>query len=314
MSAGRSKRVSIIIPAYNAERYIAEAIDSVLDQTWPDVECIVVDDGSTDRTADIIRRYRNGVKYFYQENAERSAARNRGFAESSGDFISFLDADDYIAPGKIEEQMTFMDAQPDYDVVYSRVLYFRDDGRRNFREIRRPLPTGDILNKLLFRNFISLGSPLLRRAVIERCGGFDTRLSYNEDWEFWMRLAVVGIRFGFFDACNLFCRVHEESSTSVDRLRMYESKLFVIEQFIRKFGANLRDKGVDIAPVLSFHHADYGRGLILHGRVVEGREEIAKACSTAFPYRRLFQAFSLIADMGGWRLLRFLQLMLRGEL
>ncbi len=313
MMNSRSKRVSVIIPAYNAERYIAEAVDSVLAQTWPDVECIVVDDGSTDRTSDIVKRYGDRVKYFYQKNAERSAARNRGITESSGAFIAFLDADDYIAPKKVEEQITFLDTHPECDVVYSRVLYFRDKGSRSFHEINRPSLTGDILDKLLYRNFINLSSPLLRRAVIDNCGGFDTSLSYNEDWEFWLRLAVSGIRFGFVDACHLFYRVHS-GNTSINRLLMYNSKLSVLEQFVRRFSDNLRDRGIDTAPVLSFHRADYGRGLILHGNVLEGRREIAKACSTAFPYRRLFQAFALIAAIGGRPLLIFFQLLRRGEL
>jgi hypothetical protein len=97
-------------------------------------------------------------------------------------------------------------------------------------------------------------------------------------------------------------------------LRSYESKLRVAEKIVQQFSDDLRKKGIDPASVLAFHRADYGRGLILHGRAAEGQAEIAKACSTAFPYRRLFQAFALVAAVGGWRLLRFLQLLRRGEL
>jgi glycosyltransferase involved in cell wall biosynthesis len=304
----------VIIPAYNAERYIGEAIDSVLAQTCPDVECVVVDDGSTDRTAAIVKAYGEKVKYIYQKNAERSVARNRGIAESSGDFISFLDADDYIAPTKVEEQLAFLDMHPECSAVYSRVGYFRQDGRRY--EIRRSNPVGDITGQLLYANFINLGSPLVRRPFIERIGGFDSTLPeiiLNEDWDFWLRLAISGVRFGFINSCHLYYRLHP-GNTSKDRLRSYESKLRVAEKIVRQFSDELHKKGIDPIPALAFHHADYGRGLILHGRIAEGRAEIAKACSTAFPYRRLFQAFSLVAAMGGRRLLMFLQLLRRGEL
>ena len=96
MSTEIHDRVSVIIPTFNSERYLAEAIDSVLSQTYQNIECIVVDDGSTDNTPAIVQGYGDRIRYIYQENAERSAARNRGIVAATGQYISFLDADDFI--------------------------------------------------------------------------------------------------------------------------------------------------------------------------------------------------------------------------
>jgi glycosyltransferase involved in cell wall biosynthesis len=166
-------RVSVIIPVSNGEEYIAEAIDSVLAQTCPKVECIVIDDGSTDRTAEIVRGYGDRVSYIHQANAERSAARNNGLAHASGKYVSFLDADDLLLPDKLTEQVAFLEAHPEYDVVYSRVKYFRENRKRNYYTVRRVTPSGEIAPLLLYANFITINSPLFRRSAAERVAGFD---------------------------------------------------------------------------------------------------------------------------------------------
>lgn len=305
--------VSVIIAAYNAEKYIVEAIDSVLGQTWPNVECLVIDDGSTDRTADIVKSYGSRLRYIYQKNAERSAARNCGLAEASGDYVSFLDADDKIAPEKIAEQVAFLDAHQEYGLVYSRVLYFRGETRRDHFSIWRPAPSGSVIPELVFRNFINLSSPLIRKTDALAVGGFDTAYSLNEDWDFWLRLAVRGVQFGYLDKIHTYYRVHEGSSSS-NRLAMYESKFHVAQKCISRFRDHLQGMGIDCSAVLAFHQADYGRGLILHGQVKQGKSEIAAACRTRFRWRWLFHLFSLSAGLFGYRHLAVLQRLWRGEL
>ena len=120
------EKVSVIIPAYNAESFITDAIESILAQTYQNVECIVVDDGSTDSTKSVVAQYGDRVIYIYQNNAERSVARNRGISASTGDYISFLDADDSIAPQKIEAQVQFLRKNQNFKIVYSDTLYFKD--------------------------------------------------------------------------------------------------------------------------------------------------------------------------------------------
>jgi len=299
-------RVSVIIPAYNAERYIGEAIDSVLAQSHSDVECIVVDDGSTDRTAEIVGGYSDRVRHIRQQNADRSAARNNGIAHATGKYISFLDADDLLLQGKLKEQVAFLEAHLEYDVVYSRVNYFRENGKRNYYVVRRVTPAGDIVPLLINTNFITMNSPLIRRAAVERVGGFDVTFSRYEDWDFLLRLALTGSRFGFMDATHALCRMHGENTVK-DAPRMFEAKLLVARGIVSRFGKELRSRGIEGSSVVAFHQADYGRKLILAGRVAEGRKLIDEACEIEFPHSKKFKLFSIAARLCGHRFLAILQ-------
>lgn len=298
--------VTIIIPVYNGERYVAEAIESVLAQTYPAVECIVVDDGSTDRTAEIVRGYGARVRYIRQENAERSAARNNGIAHASGKYFGFLDADDLLLPGKVAAQVAFLDARPAFDAVYSRVRYFREDGGRDGYTVRRPTPSGDILPLLVYTNFITMNSPLFRREAVERVAGFDVAFSRYEDWDFLLRLALTGSRFGFLDSFHVLCRMHGEN-TVTDAVRMFEAKLSVARKIAARFARELSARGLDGRGVVAFHQADYGRKLILAGQVGEGRKLIGAACRIVFPHRWKFRLFALAAALCGYRCLAFAQ-------
>jgi glycosyltransferase involved in cell wall biosynthesis len=295
----------VIIPVCNAEKYIAEAIDSVLAQTCPNLECIIIDDGSNDRTAEIVRGYGGMVRYIHQTNAERSAARNNGIAHASGKYLSFLDADDLLLPGKLSEQLAFLETHPEYDVVYSRVKYFKENGKRNYYRVRRITPSGDILPFLINANFITINSPLIKRAAVERVGGFDVTFSRYEDWDFLLRLALTGSRFGFMDANHVLCRMHG-GNTVKDGPRMFEAKLSVVRGIVNRFVNELRTGGIEGNNVVAFHQADYGRKLILADRVAEGRKLIDEACKIKFPHRRKFKIFSLAAGFCGSRILALL--------
>src|SRR4028119_1061372 len=120
LSSATTPRVSVIIPVYNCDRYIQEAIESVLNQTYSDYEIIVVDDGSTDNTRSVLEPYFHRIHYIYQENQGASAARNRGLQEARGKFVAFLDADDFfLLPSKLAEQVACFEAQPRLGVVHS---------------------------------------------------------------------------------------------------------------------------------------------------------------------------------------------------
>lgn len=293
-------RVSVIIPIHNGEKYIAEAIESVLAQTYADVECLVVDDGSTDRTAQVVKRYGERVRYLYQDNAERSVARNNGLKSMTGEYVSFLDADDFLAPEKIADQVSFLTAHPELDAVYSKVKYFRDNGERCFYSVRRATPSGDVLAELIYTNFITIHSPLIRIRALQPTKGFNPSLKRYEDWDFFLRLAASGSLFGFIDQVHAFVRMHS-GNTVQDRLRMFEAKCIVVEQFVAEYADGLNVRGIDAARVVAFHRADYGRLLILNGRVDEGRRLIAEGCRAAIPHRGMFRFFSLMAGICGWR-------------
>jgi glycosyltransferase involved in cell wall biosynthesis len=296
---------SVIIAAHNAEKYIEKTIDSVLSQSYANIECIVVDDGSTDYTRQILSKYGDSIKYIYQDNAERSVARNTGTAHAIGKYINYVDADDLITPDKIADQVKYLEENSGIDVVYSKVKYFKDDGGRSYYVVPRITPQGDILDKLIYGNFINLGSPLIRKEAVDRVGGFDANrldIILNEDWDLWVRLAISGSRFGFIDKYHYYYRVHA-SNTSNNRIRGIESKLRVAEKNIQQYGQELEERGIDCQRVLMFVKAEYGRRLILEGRVAEGRGLIAEACKTDIPHRRYLQMFSLAARLFGHHIL-----------
>ncbi len=149
--------ISVIIPVYNGENYLADAIESVLAQTYPAVEIIVVDDGSTDGSAGIIRQFSPPVRYCFQENRGLGAARNRGVSESRGDYLSFLDADDLWLPDKLSRQMEVFQTNPDLDMVFGRIEQFvspelnreRGSGLERGREI---VPGYSAITLLIKRN------------------------------------------------------------------------------------------------------------------------------------------------------------------
>ena len=298
--------VSVIIPAFNAEKYVTAAVDSVLAQTYPALECIVVDDGSTDRTVEIVMAYGERVRYVHQPNAGRSAARNRGISAATGEYVNFLDADDYLAPEKIEQQVAFLKMHSEYDAVYCRVAYF-EEGREDSRySVKRATPEGDILPELLYGNFITVHAPLIRKSAAILIDGFDPALARYEDWDFFLRLAISGVRFGFMDRCLASVRVHGEN-TIRDKVRMFEAKLLVAEKTVQRFSGELAARGIEMDAVAAFHKADYGRILILSGCVPEGRALIREALAARFPHHRIFSRFERVAALLDYRLLAAVQ-------
>lgn len=293
-------KASVVIPAYNAEQFISEAIDSVISQSYPNVECIVVDDGSTDGTVAVVKEYGEKVKLVCQENSERSAARNAGVRESCGEYISFLDADDYISPEKIALQLEYLATHPEYEVVYSDSCYFVDNGSRNFNHPTRRTPVGDVVPELIYQNSITVNSPLMTRQAFDRCSGFDPELTHYEDWDFLLRLALSGARFGHVDAYHAFCRLHP-SNTIRDHLRMFEGKLTVAKKIVSVFAEELLERGLKTDEIVAFHKADYGRALIIDNQLDAGCRLIREAAEAQFPYRKVFLIYAMLADnFGKW--------------
>ncbi|PIZ44424.1 hypothetical protein COY31_02670, partial [Candidatus Wolfebacteria bacterium CG_4_10_14_0_2_um_filter_39_18] len=158
------KRVSIIIPAYNAASFIGDSVRSALTQTYPNKEIVVVDDGSTDDTRAILEEYiKSGqIKYFYQENKGPAAARNLGIKNSSGEFIAFLDADDVWLPEKLKKQIDLF-KNPKVGLVYSDMEFFGDKFPfKKYSEMTKGFYRGEAMRELIKRNFIPISSVVLR--------------------------------------------------------------------------------------------------------------------------------------------------------
>jgi glycosyltransferase involved in cell wall biosynthesis len=183
--------ISVIIPAYNASKTIQETIDSVLSQTIQDFEIIVIDDGSIDSTVEIVSSIQDSrLKVFSYPNAKQAASRNRGFAHSTGEFISFLDADDLWTPNKLEAQLKALQDNLQAAVAYSW-SHCIDEKGKFLREASHSTSSGDVYAKLLLCDFLDNGSnPLIRRQALMEVGGFDESLPPAEDWDMWLRLAA----------------------------------------------------------------------------------------------------------------------------
>jgi glycosyltransferase involved in cell wall biosynthesis len=179
--------VSVIIPAYNAEPFIAETVKSALNQTFNDLEVIVVDDGSKDRTAERLAEFGDRIRVHRQANAGVAEARNAGVKLSSGSYIAFLDADDTWLPQKLERQLAFRDAP----LIYSD--RFNTGARGDLPIVQSEVTKmydGDVFLPLMLEgNFITNSSVLIRRDVFEATGGFASGVSPAEDWDLWLRVA-----------------------------------------------------------------------------------------------------------------------------
>ena len=181
-------QVSVIIPTYNRAWVIEEAIDSVLAQDYTEFELIVVDDGSTDHTSDVLDSYRNVIKVFPQKNKGVSAARNRGIAEASGKFIAFLDSDDLWLPQKLTVQIEFFDQTPDALICQTEEIWIRNGLRVNPKK-RHKKPSGMIFKPSLKLCLVSPSATMIHRGLFDRVGVFDETLPACEDYDLWLRIS-----------------------------------------------------------------------------------------------------------------------------
>lgn len=198
---GETPRVSVIIPAYNAARHIAEALDSVLAQDYPALEVIVVDDGSADETVDIVARYGAPVRLLRQANAGAAAARNRGLEAASGAYIAFLDADDVWLPGKLAAQIAYMEDHSEIGLTCGRWLVWHADGAGAFPEPGSLAPSasasepvrlvaersGWLYHQLLLDVIVWTSTVVVRHEIAQRIGGFDEDFRRGQDYDYWLR-------------------------------------------------------------------------------------------------------------------------------
>lgn len=183
-------KVSVIIPAYNAMRYLPETIDSLLAQTFKDFEVIIVDDGSTDNIKAWFEQVSDcRLVLLSQDNQGQSKARNFGIERSQGEYIAFLDADDLWAPSKLEKQVAALEINPTVGVAYTWVSGIDSNGVSRGRTIKN-FAEGEVWKDLVVHNILECGStPLIRRSCFEKVGIFDEKLPPCEDLDLWLRIA-----------------------------------------------------------------------------------------------------------------------------
>ena len=272
-------RVSVVMPAYNRASYIGEAIQSVLDQTYPDFELIAVDDGSADNTAEVVARFKdNRITYIHQANAGETAARNTGIAHASGELLGFLDSDDRMLPNALQVMAGLLDARPDIDVAYGW-FYMMDEDGLPINEVHgcitgdvppqldRPWPginvplsgttlEGKILTDLILEpeGTLAIGGAVVRRACVEAINGFDPTRKHQGHWDFYLRLARGGRAFACTRQGVMVVRIHSGGAHK-NSAAMYASRLDILE---RMFGdAELQEVLAPVRPLAYFktHHA-----------------------------------------------------------
>lgn len=182
--------VSVVIPVYNLAAYLPEAIESVLRQSYQPLEIIVVDDGSTDDTELVLRAYWQKIVYLKQERKGAAAARNRGIQGSSGKYIAFLDADDLWMPDRLQEQVRYLDEDPEVGLVCSDFSVVSDSGSilPSLLNSCRNARSGYVFNEVIQDYFILTSSAMIRRSCLDETGLFDESLEMTEDRDLWLRI------------------------------------------------------------------------------------------------------------------------------
>jgi glycosyltransferase involved in cell wall biosynthesis len=228
-----NKLVTVIIPTYNRCRRVVEAVESVLAQTYPLIEVIVVDDGSTDGTEAALQPYAGRIRYLSQRNGGPAAARNLGIREASGQYIALLDSDDLWAPTKIEKQVALIEQSPKTGVVFSEATVM-DLRLGTSRLLSHPEELrGDIQRKLLWKNHVlPTSSVLARRECFDTVGLFDETLGQAEDWELWMRISRQ-FTFDFVPEPLVSYRFHN-GSVSSNLLALHPYEIKVVERAFRE--------------------------------------------------------------------------------
>ena len=211
--------ISVIIPTYNNAEIIKETIESALNQTFKDFEIIVINDGSTDNSADVLRPYINSGKIIYleQDNSGPTMARNRGIETSRGKYIAFLDNDDLWMPTKLEKQVDFLNRNEDYGMAYTDAYEFRGSKILKSSKLTSndiSMMTGMIFEHLMNGCFIFMSTVVVRKSVLEDMGYFDPNVGFTcNDWELWLRISKK-YKIKFIDEILIGYRRHSGNITN----------------------------------------------------------------------------------------------------
>lgn len=217
MQSNNHPTVSVIIPAYNQSQFVSQAIDSVLAQTFTDYEIIVINDGSTDNTAEVLEQYKDRICIITQTNAGLSAARNSGLRIARGEVVGLLDADDVWYPEALSAVVSYLRKNPHIDLV-SGAWDNIDESGKTIRGLTRssgfqPMVQADFLKTFALGTLFPPSSVVIRRRCFDCCGFFDTTLKALEDWDFWLRLAIHGHKLDLMDTPVVHYRRHRGCMT-----------------------------------------------------------------------------------------------------
>ena len=231
--------VSVIIPTYNRAGLIQEALESVLRQTFKDYEIIVVDDGSTDNTPEVLKPYRHRIRYVHQENQGISAARNWGILLSRGAYIAFLDSDDLWYPEKLEKQIAYLEAHPKVGLLYGQILCRTDSGIEKVLPRRVVTSFQELLRE---SNTIPTSVVVARKKCFESVGLFNASFPVAEDFELWLRVARH-FQIDYLRGIVAEYRMHG-SNTTQNLEKVYRGYLKVFDKVLSVYQGELEDRGL----------------------------------------------------------------------
>jgi glycosyltransferase involved in cell wall biosynthesis len=263
------KFVSIIIPTYNRAYCLQKAIDSVLSQTYPYFELIVVDDGSMDNTANLVENYNSDIVFIRQENKGPAAARNRGVQAARYELLAFLDSDDWFAENKLEVQVRALQEKPAYLISHTQEIWYRYGSILN-QKTRHRKNSGDIFSQSLELCAVGMSTVLMYRKIFERFGLFDEEFPCCEDYELWLRVSAEQDFLLVDQPLTLKDGGRNDQLSSLYRQGMDKFRIQAIMKILVSGRLNAAQKEAAIAE-LQRKCTIYGTGCIKHGRVDEGR-------------------------------------------
>ena len=226
-------KVSVIVPCFNRATLLPRALESIFAQTFKDYEVIVVDDGSTDDTPQVMKQYNGRVQYIRKENGGSASARNRGIEEAKGEYIAFLDSDDYWTPEKLAEQVKVLDVQKNIGIVYARMPIINEKGERvgtkpagisgrNFKELMEhwgDMPTSTVMT---------------RRECFTKAGMFDTSLTTMEDIDMWLRISRHYDLYEIENKVLAYYSRHDEQITK-SKTKMYQGLVRIYTKILNSY-------------------------------------------------------------------------------
>ncbi len=262
-------RVSVVVPTYNSADRVTDAIKSVLAQTYTDFEIVVIDDGSTDQTEEALRQFGDRIHYFKQENHGVSAARNAGIRKSRGEYIAFLDSDDFWLPEKLAEQVPVLDADREVGLVYSdwTVMSGETVLQSSYHKNLTPA-SGYVFDQLIQRGFVLTSGVVVRRRCLDDVGDFDKSLAIAQDYDLWLRISYRW-QIQLVNKCLFTKRSFDGSlstnltKTAVERIALYQKTLRELPDITqrsrrlmkRQIAINYWDVGYDHFDRFSFKEA-----------------------------------------------------------
>ncbi len=311
---GRPPRVSVIVPTYNRAKYLAEAVESVLVQDYVDYEILIIDDGSTDDTQEVVRRFPGElVRYHHQRNAGPSAARNTGLGLARGELVAFLDSDDRWLPDKLGPQVALFDEFPELVLTAANIQHFDESGLLD-RFHTNPdqwehLPGEEVRpdvfyiseprDPMLGENWVPGGSVVARREVILEVGGFDKDLWCGEDYDLWLRLSARG-PFVLERRVVYLYRQHEGTLNRRDE-RRHSSRIRVLEKALAEQQLSYRQRRV-LRRRIAGRHKLLGDSLRASRNYAAARSEYAAALRVSVrPRPLLLFAYTALMSMNPWR-------------